>query len=299
MTTAVMIVNEASGFHLEARERGSNGDAVVRWLAEGGVEAIVLSGPVPQQIAESLDHNTDIVIVDGGDGTISAVIEAHRGRGRPIGIIPGGTMNLLAQDYGVPQDRREAAAVIARGRTRSVDLGVLGKKPFLHTAFTGLPVRIGTHRERRRGRLSVISKAALALHALTTLPRDPKLTLEGESPDGASVTLTSPSFVLVVGALDNDLLPRPHRVSVTGGFLTVFAVHPDSGADLARLLVRGAFSALEADEAVDRATIRSATIRGPRRRLRAMLDGEATLLPSPASVAIEQSGVEIFCVPPA
>ena len=291
MASAVLIYNEKSGFHLT--NKGAAKD-VVRWLGEGGVDVTVLEGRIDKQIRASLKSEADIVIVDGGDGTIRAVIEAHRGHGRPIGIIPGGTMNLLANDYGVPEDREAAAEAIARGHTEDVDVGVIGGRVFLHTAFTGLPVRIGVHRERRRGSLSLIRKAALAIHALTTLPRDPILTLQGKAPDGGEIDLECPSFAVVVGTLDEQLLPRPHRASVTGGVLTLFALYPDSGVDVARLVVRGAIGDLAADEDVDQMALRSGTLRGPRRRMRAMLDGEATLIGSPAEIEVEVGGITIF-----
>ena len=117
MPSAALIFNAHSGRHLDS------GDALAETAAtleRRGITVVPMHGDLAEQIAESRSADTDIVVVSGGDGTIRATIEAHRG-GRPIGILPAGTMNLLALDFGIPEDLGEAAAVIASGTTRHVD----------------------------------------------------------------------------------------------------------------------------------------------------------------------------------
>jgi diacylglycerol kinase family enzyme len=291
MTSAVLVFNESSGVHLS--KKGVL-EETVKDLEAVGISVEVLQGDLEQQLRASLDSSAEIVVVDGGDGTIRSVIETHRGRGRPIGIIPGGTMNLLATDYGVPTDRKEAAAVIAGGHTRSVDVGAVGDDLFLHAAFTGLPVRIGVHREHLRGKLGLWDKVRLAIHALTTLPRDPKVILEAETEDGRQISITSRSFAMIVGRIEDRIVPVPARTAVTGGVITVFALHPSTAIDVARMVLNGALGHLAEDESVDRYIIRGGTLTTPRRRMRAMLDGEATLLGRQSVVAVHAGEVEVF-----
>lgn len=291
MPSAVLIFNESSGTHL------GGGDVVaetVKDLEDAGVSVEVLKGDLGAQLRASQESKAEIVVVDGGDGTIRAAIEAHRGGGRPIGIIPGGTMNLLATDYGVPTDRREAARVIGAGHRRPVDVGTVGDTLFLHAALTGLPVRLGVHREHLRGKLTLWEKVRLVIHALTTLPRDPRVVLEAELEDGSPVTLTSQSFAMIVGRIEDRILPAPHRTAVTGGVLTVLALHPKTGVDVARMVFRGALGSIAEDPSVDRLVILRGTIKTPRRRMRAMLDGEATLLGRLSTVEVHAGELEVF-----
>ncbi len=173
-----------------------------------------MSGDFAAQLKQSKEHEADIIVVSGGDGTIRATIEAHRGCGRPIGIIPAGTMNLLAYDFGVPEDIDAAAELIASGTKRDVDYGCVGGRVFLHTLFTGLPVRIGVHREARRGHMRLVDRIWLFAHALTTLPRDPKMTLTATTTQG-EVKLDSQSFAVLVGTIGEQMLPRPRRESAS------------------------------------------------------------------------------------
>jgi diacylglycerol kinase family enzyme len=80
--------------------------------------------------------------------------------------------------------------------------------------------------------------------------------------------------------------------------MTLFALHPDTGLDVARLLLRGAVGQIAEDPAVDQFVVRSAEIRGPRRRMHAMLDGESRLVKSPCAVEIRSGEVSVFAPPP-
>ncbi|MEM8664234.1 MAG: diacylglycerol kinase family protein [Pseudomonadota bacterium] len=281
MPTAVLITNPKSGARLDGALRGR---PELDTLEEAGIHVTPLKGSIAKQVAQSLAHPADIVIVDGGDGTINAVLGAHERDSRPIGILPGGTMNLLATDYGVPHDRVEAARVIAAGHTRAVDGATIGGRLFLHTALTGLPARIGVHREDRRGKLGVRQKAALAVHAFATRHKDPMLDLEITRSDGAHEGLHASTFAILVGSVSGSLLPRPNR-DVAAGELTAFAIDPDDGAALALLVMKGAFG-LSHDEALRRCLIERARLSGQRRKVHAMVDGESVLVSLPAQIAV-------------
>jgi len=296
MPSAVLIFNTSSGSHLNKADARQEAVAL---LEAQGLTVTALDGPLGQQIRRSLKSEADIVVVCGGDGTIRAAISAHRGRGRPIGILPGGTMNLLARDFGIPEDLAEAARVIADGHTLPVDYGLLDGRLFLHAALTGMPVRIGVHRENRRGRMRFVDRIALAIHAMATLPRDPVLSLTATDADGATVETEAPTFAIVVGTLEPHLLPLPHRNSVSAGLMTLFAIHTGSGLDVARMLLRGALGDLAADPAVEKRLIRAAEIRGPRRRTHAMLDGESRLVKVPCAVQVCSGEVKVFAPPAA
>jgi len=298
MTKAVLITNTASGSHLA----GAEDEGVVRgWLEDSGIRVDALTGPIAEQIAASCESDADIVVVDGGDGTINATISAHVGSGRPIGIIPGGTMNLLAADYTIPLDREAAARAIGHLSVRAFDAGKLGERVFLHTAVTGLPARLGVHREHRRGRLGVVDRVGLGLHALTTVGRDPRMTLtleEGEDGEALSETLASTSFAFVVGAVHGAMLPRPHREGLGSGSLTAFAIDARSGLELARVAIRGAFGDLADDPLVRRRSFSRGTLDGRRRSTHAMLDGEGVGLPLPAPLTVLPGAVNVFVPPP-
>jgi YegS/Rv2252/BmrU family lipid kinase len=70
--------------------------------------------------------NGETVVALSGDGMIGALADALRSLpGAVLGVIPGGRGNDLARVLGIPDDREAAAAIIAAGHTRAVDLGLV------------------------------------------------------------------------------------------------------------------------------------------------------------------------------
>lgn len=77
------------------------------------------------QARHALERGASLVLAAGGDGTVRAVAEALRGRDATLGIIPGGTGNLLARNLGIPFASVENACAAAfAGQTRRIDVGV-------------------------------------------------------------------------------------------------------------------------------------------------------------------------------
>jgi diacylglycerol kinase family enzyme len=62
----------------------------------------------------------------GGDGTVMEVLGALAHSGIPVGILPGGTGNLVAHSLGIPLNTARAVDALVRGRTRAMDLGITG-----------------------------------------------------------------------------------------------------------------------------------------------------------------------------
>ena len=64
-----------------------------------------------------------MVLVCGGDGTINEVINGLAGSQVPLGLLPGGTANILARDMGLPLNPVRAATELSRWSPRRIPLG--------------------------------------------------------------------------------------------------------------------------------------------------------------------------------
>src|SRR3954452_10128448 len=101
--------------------------AVEQALAEAGWDCDWLeTSPADsgrEQGRAAVDSGADLVLVMGGDGTVMACLSAVAGTGTPLGILPAGTGNLLAQHLAVPLDLVDAVLIALTGTDRKLDVG--------------------------------------------------------------------------------------------------------------------------------------------------------------------------------
>ncbi len=177
---ALLIVNAKS------RSGEAQCERAVERLKAHGIEPVHLECERREDLSPLIvrhARDVDCAIVGGGDGTLNAaafgVIEA----GLPLGILPLGTANDLARTLGIPFDLDGAAQVIADGRTRTIDLGIVNGQPFFNVASIGLSAELAQKLtrdiKRRYGRLGY---ALVALKVLAQArPFRATITSETES----------------------------------------------------------------------------------------------------------------------
>lgn len=121
-----MITNPKAG-------KGRSGDKLAKArnrLVELGVDVVHMQGASAEAsrelAAEAVaDDAIDAIACCGGDGLVSLVLQEQAMSGKPLGIIPTGTGNDHAREYGIPLDPERAAETIAVGRYRTTDLGLM------------------------------------------------------------------------------------------------------------------------------------------------------------------------------
>jgi YegS/Rv2252/BmrU family lipid kinase len=84
-----------------------------------------------------------MVIVGGGDGSLSCVVDDVVGKDCVFAVLPLGTANSFARTLGLPLDLDGAVKAIATGRRRRVDLGMIDGDYFANAAAMGLSPMIG------------------------------------------------------------------------------------------------------------------------------------------------------------
>ena len=121
-----LLTNPASG-HGNAPHAA---ERAVAQFQKRGVDVIEIVGTdadhARRLIDETLAKDTDALVIAGGDGIISLALQALARSDVPLGIIPAGTGNDHAREYGLPTDDPEAAAdVVSDGWVETVDLGLI------------------------------------------------------------------------------------------------------------------------------------------------------------------------------
>ena len=145
--TRVEAVLRGQGATVEVMETGENRAA----------------GPKAKQ---AIAEGYDAIVVCGGDGTIFDVIQGLAGSTVPLGIIPFGTGNVMAQNLKVPKDPAAAAHWILRSRPRAVGLGRItcctagGRESWLFAMAAGMGMHASLMSEARRSGKNKVGRAA-------------------------------------------------------------------------------------------------------------------------------------------
>jgi YegS/Rv2252/BmrU family lipid kinase len=101
------------------------------------------------------EESVDALMVCGGDGTISEVVDGLAGSDVPVFLVPGGTENLLARYFRLHLDADALWQVFRQSRTISLDVALYNGKRFLLVAGVGPDAEaVRLLSEQRRGRIS-------------------------------------------------------------------------------------------------------------------------------------------------
>lgn len=175
------------------------------------------------------DGDYDGLLVAGGDGTVAAAAGCLVNSSTALGIIPMGTMNLLAQDLGLTGGWQKSIIQLNRSKPGSIDVATVNDRIFLNSAVLGVFPRIATLREKFRGRESLGNWAMLAQSTITGIKsfRRTRLTLtaapvtvqepgdEGrQAPDRGSHYVRRPTKIVNL-AISNNLLSQQIGMGIT------------------------------------------------------------------------------------
>lgn len=118
------------------------------------------------EIAQARGKDHDVVFTLGGDGTAMEVAGALAWSGVPIGVLAGGTGNLLGRALGIPRSVKRAIPELLDGTVRQIDLGVVFGRRFAVAAGVGIDAAMVQETPRwMKRRLGVLAYSLMATKA--------------------------------------------------------------------------------------------------------------------------------------
>lgn len=136
MRKATLIYNPIAGRNPRRRERQIRKARDV--LARAGIDAALAqttgAGSATALARAAIDSGGDFVIACGGDGTINEVLNGISPGAATLGILPGGTANIIAKELNLPHDPVTAAGQLPFWRPRRIALGLVTGQPALSGA---------------------------------------------------------------------------------------------------------------------------------------------------------------------
>lgn len=124
---------------------------------------------LPRSLASAASCGADLVVVGGGDGTLSEASHQLAHRDVCLGVLPLGTTNNFARSLGLPLNLSQALGTFTEGKVADVDLGHAAGRHFANLTSLGVSVLVAEHVPHRLKR--ILGRAAYPLTALVLLPR--------------------------------------------------------------------------------------------------------------------------------
>jgi diacylglycerol kinase (ATP) len=274
--------------------------AVARFQ-ELGIDVVQIvgrdAGHARQLVDEAVTAGTDALVVVGGDGVIRLALQSLARKNIPLGIVPAGTGNDHAREYGIPVgDPAAAVDIIAAGWTESADLGLIRSADGADTWFgtvtaTGFDSLVSDRVNRMswpHGRMRYNVAMVAELSRLRPLPF--RLVLDGEREIVADLTLAAIGITRSYGG-GMQICPGADH---SDGLLDITMVAAGSRLNLIRLfptVFKGTH--IKLDE-VSTARARTVTISSP--GINAYADGDF-VGPLPAEISAVPGAVHIFVRP--
>jgi len=211
-------------------------------LQHRGIEVVEIIGDDAEDArylaGAAVERGTDALMVTGGDGVVSNALQVLAGTDVPLGIIPAGTGNDHAREFGIPTKDPEAAAdIVVDGWTETIDLGRIrddkgGEKWFGTVAAAGFDSLVTDRANRMswpHGRLRYYIAMLAELSQLRMLPF--RMVLDGTREIDADITLAAFGNTRSYGG---GLLICPDA-DPSDGLLDITMAHSASRTKLVRL----------------------------------------------------------------
>jgi YegS/Rv2252/BmrU family lipid kinase len=271
-------------------------DRVGAALAAAGTDAPVqaVDGREIRDCAKAaVDAGAKLVVVGGGDGSISSAAQALAGTKTDLGILPLGTLNHLARDLSIPFDLDQAARIVASGARRAIDVAEVNGRTFVNNAAIGLYPLMVIDREAQQQRLGRSKRLAMLVASLRTLARFHHQRLK-LSADGGDARVDTP--LLFVGNNDYRLaLPGAgQREMLDDGQLCVMVMRKKGLPGFMAAVARALLGIPRPDDMVRIDGVSRLRVDSARSTITLALDGETLAMKPPLDFSIRPKTLRVI-----
>jgi diacylglycerol kinase family enzyme len=272
------------------------GDKVVTAFERLGIEAeveLVRGNEFNERCRSHVDRGDPLLVVGGGDGTVSEAASVVVGSETLLGILPLGTLNHFARDLGVPTSIDEAARLIALRPERWVDVAEMNNRLFINNSAIGLYPLMVIDRDLQRRRLGRSKKLAMIVASLRTLARfnHQRLTL---TVNHQEARVDTPLLFVGNNEYRTDIAAAGQRESIEDGQLSVYVMRKKTRRGLIAASIRALFNRSRADDMVRIEGVERLRVSSRKHQLAVSLDGEVVRVDPPLDYRIRKKALRVI-----
>ncbi|MBF0680785.1 MAG: diacylglycerol kinase [Devosia sp.] len=258
-------------------------------LAERGLKAEIdddMHKPMEGRLIRAATSAAPIVVAAGGDGTITALANAILGSDKKLGILPLGTVNALAKDLNIPLDLDLALDVLGTQACRTIDVGRVDGRVFLHKVVVGVVPELAAGREHIRGRTDLRAKLGFFLFILRRLARTKRFAVAMDLGDGQTRIERVQALAVASNAYEQGVGRIFSRQRLDEGSLYVYFLSHLNIRDFFRLCSGMVMGTWQNDSELTILKTRQVTMTTRKRAMNVMFDGEVEKLATPMTFGI-------------
>ena len=272
------------------------GEKVADALAKAGFDAeveLIDGGKCEVRCRALVERGARLIVVGGGDGTVSAAASALVGSETLLGILPVGTLNHFARDLGISTNIEEAIKLIASRPERRVDVAEMNDRLFINNSAIGLYPLMVIDRDLQRVRLGRSKRLAMIVASLRTLARfnHQRLTL---TVNDQQARIDTPLLFVGNNEYRTDIGAAGQRESIEDGELSVYVMRKKTRRGLIAASIRSLLNRSRPDDIVRIEGVERLCVSSRKRQLAVSLDGEVVRAEPPLDYKIRKKALRVI-----
>ncbi|HEY3121280.1 MAG TPA: diacylglycerol kinase family protein [Vicinamibacteria bacterium] len=253
---------------------------------------------IPEETRVAAATDVDVVVLGGGDGTISSGAEVLVGGDKRLGVLPLGTLNHFARDLGIPIELDGAVRAIAEGAVRQVDVGDANGRVFLNNSSLGLYPEMVRGREQLRqcrghGRVLAMIKAGVEVFR-----RMPVMAVTLRAM-GRATRFVTPFVFVGNNRYEMSLFERGVRPALDKGELSVYVARNTGRFGILRLGLSALLGRLDQARDFEATCVPELDLEARRTVIHLAVDGEVVPMSLPIRFRVRERALRVLAPAPA
>jgi diacylglycerol kinase family enzyme len=272
---AILIFNEKGGTFLNQTD-GLTRESLREAIEAAGLHVTMRPAAgtdIEKSLKQSIAEKPDVLLVGGGDGTVSAAAGLLVDTPLPLGVVPLGTLNHFARDLGFPTEWRKAVVALRSAEIKRVDVAEVNGRVFINNCSVGAYAeavrrRDALRRERGHGKWPAMIIASFAVFRELR-----RLSLRFEF-GGSSSIIRTPFLLVGNNRYTGQVLDASLRPRLDEGKLWFYTTRARTHLTMLRMVWQSLINRIDAADELEVRAVPDAVISTNRRMLPVAADGE-------------------------
>lgn len=255
--------------------------------------AIVPGSEVKKELEDILKYDLDVLIIGGGDGTVSTAAELIADSDISLLVLALGTRNNFARDAGVPLDPLEAISLLDEMQIWQTDMGEVNDYKFINNATVGLYPKIVKEREERTEKRGWRKWWAQIVSVFIVFKRLPRMRMSVEA-DEISTSLYTPFLFVGNNEYQEIVSPNYLRKSLSEGKLWICIARSSGFGSLLLMVWHIIFKGIREATNLETHLVTELTVNTWKKTVTVAIDGEIHKLTTPLRFKIRNKCLRVI-----